>query len=80
MLDLTQAYETLRERVLSPHQEATPGLAVFLQQGMVAWMEICAAVMPVSPLPLREPDHTLPIEIVTVMAQMVLNHYEEVPS
>ncbi len=46
----------------------------------MAWMEICAATLPATSIPLREQDHTLPIEIVTVMAQMVLNHYEEVPS
>jgi hypothetical protein len=79
-MDLTQAYETLRERVLSSRGETAPGLAIFLQKGMAAWMEICLAVVPSSPIPRREQDHVLPTEVVMVMAQMVWTRYEETHS
>ena len=79
-MDLTQAYETLRERVLSSRGETAPGLAVFLQSGMAAWMEICLAVVPSSPILIQEQAHVLPIEVVMVMAQMVWTRYEEAHS
>ena len=71
MADLTEAYETLRERRLARRGETAPGLAVFLQQGMVAWMEICSAVVPAAALVKRKEADSLPTEVVTVMAQMV---------
>jgi len=80
MADLTQAYETLRERRLSRRGETTPGLAVFLQQGMVAWMEICSAVLPAATLPICTETGALPSAMVTVMAQMVWACFEEVHS
>lgn len=76
-MNLTQAYETLRERVLSSGGEMAPGLAIFLQQGMAAWMEICLAIVPSSPISRLEQAHALPTEVVTVMAQMVWTRYEE---
>jgi hypothetical protein len=69
--DLSQAYETLRERRLSRPSETAPGLAIFLQQGMVVWMEICSAVLPTAVLPVRQDAEPLPAEVVTVMAQMI---------
>lgn len=75
--DLTQAYETLRERVLSKLEEAAPGLTLFLQQGMVAWMEICSAVVPCPLPPKRNQADLLPAEIVQIMAQMVWARFEE---
>jgi hypothetical protein len=80
LADLTQAYETLRERRLSRCRETTPGLAIFLQQGMVAWMEICSVVLPVAALPMRKEADCLPAEVVTVMAQMVWSCFEEIQS
>jgi hypothetical protein len=80
MADLTQAYETLRERRLSRCGETTPGLAIFLQQGMVAWMEICSAVLPAAAVPTRTETGSLPGEVVTVMAQMVWARLEEIYS
>lgn len=79
-VDLTQAYETLRERRLSRCGETTPGLAIFLQQGMVAWMEICAVVLPAAAPPMRKEADCLPAEVVTVMAQMVWSCLEEIHS
>ena len=78
MADLSEAYETLRERRLSQRGETIPGLAIFLQQGMVAWMEICWAVLPAAVPPIRKEADPLPAEVVTVMAQMVLACLEEV--
>lgn len=78
LADLTQAYETLRERVLSRLEATAPGLSIFLQQGMVAWMEICSAVLPDLPIPVREQTALLPTEIVQAMAQMVWARFEEV--
>lgn len=80
MADLTEAYETLRERRLSRWGETTPGLAIFLQQGMVAWMEICSAVLPAAAPPMRQEIDSLPAEVVTVMAQMVWSCLEEIRS
>lgn len=80
LADLTQAYETLRERRLSRCGETTPGLAIFLQQGMVAWMEICTVVLPVAAPPMRQDIDSLPSEVVTVMAQMVWSCLEEIRS
>ncbi|MDQ2630688.1 MAG: hypothetical protein M3Y75_06910 [Actinomycetota bacterium] len=80
MTDLAQAYETLRERRLSRSGETTPGLAIFLQQGMVAWMEICSAVLPAAALPICKETDPLPAEVVTVMAQMVWACLEEIHS
>lgn len=71
MADLSQAYETLRERRLSRPTETAPGLAIFLQQGMVAWMEICSAVLPAAVLAVRQDAEPLPAEMVMLMAQMV---------
>lgn len=71
MADLSQAYETLRERRLLRPAGTAPGLAIFLQQGMVAWMEICSAVLPAAALPVRRDAESLPAEVVTVMSQMV---------
>jgi hypothetical protein len=77
--DLTQAYETLRERRLSRRGETTPGLAIFLQQGMVAWMEICSTVLPAAAAaPMGTETDSLPSEVVTVMAQMVWACLEEI--
>jgi hypothetical protein len=76
--NLTQAYEVLRERSLSRRGETTPGLAILLQQGMVAWMEICSAVLPVAAPPTCTETDSLPSEVVTVMAQMVWACFEEV--
>lgn len=78
LADLTQAYETLRERVLSRFGATAPGLSIFLQHGMVAWMEICSAVLPDLPIPVREQAALLPTEIVQAMAQMVWARFEEV--
>lgn len=80
LTDLTQAYENLRERVLSRLGEAAPGLTIFLQQGMAAWMEICKAVLPDSSLPVRNQTYLPPAEVVQVMAQMVWARFEEVHS
>jgi hypothetical protein len=78
MADLAQAYETLRERRLSRPAETAPGLAILLQQGMVAWMEICSAALPAAALPVRREAESLPAEVVTVMAQMVWACFQEV--
>jgi len=80
MADLTEAYEALREHRLSRPGEATPGLAILLQQGMVAWMEICLMVLPAAALPVRKQTESLPTEVVTVMAQMVWACFEEIHS
>lgn len=77
MADLTQAYETLRERVLSPLGEGAPGLAILLQQGMVAWIEICSAVVSTPLIEMQKGSNSLPTEVVTVMAQMVWARWEE---
>jgi hypothetical protein len=80
LADLTQAYETLRERRLSRCGETTAGLAIFLQQGMAAWMEICSVVLPTAALPMRKPTDSLPADVVTVMVQMVWSCFEEIQS
>lgn len=46
-------------------------MAIFLHQGMVAWMEICSAVLPAAAPPMRQETEPLSAEVVTLMAQMV---------
>lgn len=77
MADLTQAYETLRERRLLHPSEPAPGLSILLDQGMAAWMEICSAVVPAAALPVSQQAESLPAEVVTVMAQMVWACFKE---
>jgi hypothetical protein len=55
-------------------------LAIFLQQGMAAWMEICSVVLPTAALPMRKPTDSLPADVVMVMAQMVWSCFEEIQS
>lgn len=80
MADLTLAYETLRERGLARRGEAYPGLAILLHQGLVAWMQICSAVLPAAAIAMQRRINSLPTEVVTVMAQMVWARIEEIPS
>jgi hypothetical protein len=80
LADLTQAYETLRDRALRGSARTAPGLAILQQQGVVAWMEICSAVLPSSASPKQANSGSLPADMVMVMAQMIWARFEEIHS
>jgi len=80
-----QHYEILRQEALSPDcgMERGHGLALFLSQGMVAWMKALVALQPlrstspVEVIPFPLPTHprlssSIRSELTTVLAGMVL--------
>jgi hypothetical protein len=81
---LIARYEQLRKRVLSGRiQEMRDGLAVLLQKGMAAWMEVCLACrQTITKKCLTPIDDALPNEqygaLIDLFVNMALNRIEEV--
>jgi len=79
------AYEDLRQQAVVRSSSGNLGMALFLHQGMVAWMQVCSwLASPVSPNsrqclspPCRVPDDVRG-EIVLVLAAMALRRAPEV--
>ena len=78
------AYEDLRARAAGSSSSGGLGMALFLGQGMVAWMQACSWVASTAPDNLRRcptvggplPDD-LRGEVVLVLAAMALNQAPE---
>jgi hypothetical protein len=82
---LISAYEELREEVAGSSSSGGLGMALFLGQGMVAWMQACSWVASTTPDNLRRcPTVSGPLpddlrgEVVLVLAAMALNQAPEV--
>ena len=74
---LIDGYEALREEVVSGTRGRSLGLAVFLHEGMTAWMRACSVWMP-QPAPLTSTRDGAPLpvglrgQMATLLADMVL--------
>ncbi len=78
-------YETLRSQVLNKQErfvEKSLGLALFIRQGMLAWIEVCHRYIPAHSS--REKRLDLPVfayettsEMIKVMANITLFNLEE---
>ena len=82
---LTSAYEDLRRQAAECSSSGGLGMAIFLDQGMVAWMLACSWVASTHPNNLQRcPSIAAPVpdelrgEIVLVLAAMALNQAPEV--
>src|SRR6266404_2489491 len=82
---LTSAYEDLRRQAAECSSSGGLGMAIFLDQGMVAWMLACSWVASTHPNNLQRcPSTVAPVpdelrgEIVLVLAAMALNQAPEV--
>ena len=79
-------YETLRSHVLNKQErfvEKSLGLALFIRQGMLAWIELCHQYIPTNST--RKKRVKIPIfayettsEMIKVMANITLFNLEEV--
>lgn len=81
-------YESLRSQVLNSGMNVVGprhGLALFIHQGMLAWIEVCHKCMPANCTPGRQtkaavaPPHETAAEMIKVLANMTLfclNEYE----
>jgi hypothetical protein len=77
---LVSAYEDLRQQAADRSRSGGLGMALFLGQGMVAWMRACSWVSATAPDNLRQcPTAAAPLpndlrgEVVLVLAAMALN-------
>jgi len=78
-------YESLRSQVL--HQQAqfserSLGLALFIRQGMLAWIELCQRYMPKHPSRQKQAEppvfaYVATSEMIKVMANITLFNLEE---
>jgi hypothetical protein len=78
-------YESLRSQVLNKQEsfaERSLGLALFIRQGMLAWIEVCHRYIPAHSSREKRPD--LPVfayettsEMIKVMANITLFNLEE---
>ena len=78
-------YESLRLQVLNKQEsfaERSLGLALFIRQGMLAWIEVCHRYIPAHSSREKRPD--LPVfayettsEMIKVMANITLFNLEE---
>ena len=81
---LTFAYEDLRQQAVECSTSGGLGMALFLGQGMVAWMLACSWVASTGPDNSRQCPTVLPLpddlrgEIVLVLAAMALKQAREV--
>jgi len=77
-------YESLRSQVVEPQgatYERNLGLALFIRQGMLAWIEVCHRCIPAK----SEPEtpvfaYETTSEMIKVMANITLFNLEEVLS
>jgi hypothetical protein len=81
-------YESLRSQVLSNHKaiaERSGGLALFIRQGMLAWIEISSRCIPATPNPVKRSElpalaYETTSEMIKIMANITLFNLEEVLS
>ena len=78
-------YESLRSQVLNKQErfaERSLGLALFIRQGMLAWIEVCHRYIPAHSTRKKRPEppvfayETTP-EMIKVMANITLFNLEE---
>jgi len=78
-------YESLRSQVLNKQErfaEKSLGLALFIRQGMLAWIEVCHQYMPANSKPEKLPElsffaYETTSEMIKVMANITLVNLEE---
>jgi len=81
-------YESLRSQVLEKQEsfgQRSPGLALFIRQGMLAWIEICHRCMPATSAldKQRQPSslaYETKSEMIKVMANITLFNLKEAQS
>lgn len=77
---LVECYEQLREELVSGLRGHGLGLALFLREGMAAWMRACSTWLPAS-APRPRPAQSLPIgvrgEMAALLAEMALASVRE---
>ncbi|MHC4456851.1 MAG: hypothetical protein ACYS0I_07120 [Planctomycetota bacterium] len=81
-------YESLRSQVLSKQErfaERSLGLALFIRQGMLAWIKVCHRCIPANPKPIKRSK--MPVftyettsEMIKVMANITLFNLQELHS
>lgn len=82
---LVECYEELRQDVIRGARGCSLGLALFLREGMAAWMRACSTWMPKpAPLPPPRAGSTLPSGLhgpmAALLADMALATAREVTS
>ena len=78
-------YESLRSQVLNKHKrfaEKSLGLALFIRQGMLAWIELCHRHRPAHSSRQKRPQSPVFVyettsEMIKVMANITLSNLEE---
>jgi hypothetical protein len=78
-------YESLRLKALNRHQvfsERSLGLALFIRQGMLSWIEVCHRCMPAKSNPEKHQQrpvfaHETTSEMIKVMANITLFNLQE---
>ena len=78
-------YESLRSQVLNKQERFTVrslGLALFIRQGMLAWIEVCHRYMPAHSTRQKRPQppvfaYETTSEMIKVMANITLFNLEE---
>ena len=78
-------YESLRLQVLNKQKrfaEKSLGLALFIRQGMLAWIEVCHKCMPADSSRQKQTEppvfaYGVTAEMVKVMANITLSNLEE---
>jgi hypothetical protein len=83
-----QQYEALRSQALNKQEtfyERSLGLALFIRQGMLAWIEVCHRCIPANSKPEKRPEtpvftYKTTSEMIKVMANIALSNLEEAMS
>jgi hypothetical protein len=78
-------YESLRSQALNSQEifsERSLGLALFIRQGMRAWIEVCHRYIPANSTPEKRPEtpvfaYETTSEMIKVMANITLFNLEE---
>jgi len=81
-------YEALRSQALNKQEtfyERSLGLALFIRQGMLAWIEVCHRCIPANSKPEKRPEmpffmYKTTSEMIKVMANIALFNLEEAMS
>lgn len=81
-------YESLRSQALDKQatfSERSLGLALFIRQGMLAWIEVCYRCMQANSKPDKRPEkpvvaYQATSEMIRVMANITLFNLDEAPS
>ena len=78
-------YERLRSQALTKQEtvsERSLGLALFIRQGMLAWIEVCHRCLPATSTPDKQPERPVfayqaTSEMIKVMANITLFNLDE---